>query len=112
VIGNFQIRATWQDSQDTSSVWAKIDQSATFKSDPAFVAPDAVAWLKLEVTGRQNGPNGTGTLTPAKFIQRVNTVKGLPPATGCTSLSDVGNEAFVPYEADYIFYKSIDNSTN
>src|SRR5690348_7870470 len=87
VIGNFQIRATWQDSQDTSSVWAKVDQSATFISDPAFVASDAIAWLKLEVTGTQKGAIGDGTLTQAKFIQRVNTVRGLAPKTGCTSQS-------------------------
>jgi Protein of unknown function (DUF3455) len=108
VIGNFQIRATWQDSRDTSSVWAKVDKSATFLTDPAFVAPDAIAWLKLEVEGHRNGPTGDDTLKPTKFIQRVNTVRGLAPSTGCTSLSDIGNQAFVPYEADYIFYKSID----
>jgi hypothetical protein len=107
VIGNRQIRATWRDSQDSSSVWAKVDQSATFATDPAFVAKDAVAWLKLEVKGTQNGPTGGDTLTAAQFIQRVNTVGGLPPSTGCTSLSDIGNQAFVPYEADYIFYKKI-----
>ena len=108
VIGNFQIRVTWRDSRDSSSVWAKLDQSATFATDPTFVAKDAVAWLKLEVKGTENGPTGGDTLTQAKVIQRVNTVKGLAPSTGCTSPSDIGNEAFVPYEADYFFYKQID----
>ncbi len=107
VIGNRQIRVTWQDSRDSSSVWAKLDQSATFATDPAFVAPDAVAWLLLEVKGTLNGPTGGDTLTPTKFIQRVHTVKGLAPSTGCTSPGDIGNQAFVPYEADYIFFKSV-----
>ena len=108
VIGNFQIRVTWQDSRDSSSVWAKLDKSATFATDPTFVAPDAVAWLKLEVTGTLNGPTGGDTFKPTKFVQRVHTVRGLAPSTGCTSPSDIGNEAFVPYEADYFFYKQID----
>jgi len=30
---------------------------------------------------------------------------GLAPKTGCSSLTDVGNQAFVPYTADYFFYK-------
>jgi hypothetical protein len=107
VIGNFQIRATWVDSRDSSSVWAKVDKTATFATDPTFVAPDAVAWLLLEVKGTLNGPTGGDTLKPAVFIQRVNTVRGLAPSTGCTSPSDIGNEAFVPYEADYFFYQTI-----
>jgi Protein of unknown function (DUF3455) len=37
------------------------------------------------------------------FIQRVNTVGGKAPASGCPSL---GARTFVPYEADYVFYKA------
>jgi len=99
------IRATWQHSRDTSSVWAKVDQLST---DPAFVAPGAVAWLLLESVGTQDGPNGGDTLTPTTFVQRVNTSGGVAPSTGCSSLADVGNQAFVPYTADYIFYKKSD----
>ena len=47
------------------------------------------------------------TLTPTKFIQRVHTVGRLAPSTGCTKPSDLGNQAFVPYEADYIFFKQV-----
>ena len=32
------IRVTWQDSQDTSTVWAKAIGSASSSTDPAFVA--------------------------------------------------------------------------
>jgi hypothetical protein len=38
------------------------------------------------------------------FIQRLNTVGGLAPSTGCDSPSNLGNLAFVPYQADYFFY--------
>jgi len=100
------IRATWQHSPDTSSVWAKADQSST---DPAFVAPGAVAWLLLERVGSEDGPTGGDTLTPTTFIQRVNTAGGVAPSTGCNSPEDVGNEAFMPYTADYIFYRKSNN---
>jgi hypothetical protein len=108
VIGDRQIRVTWQ-AQDTSTVWAKLDQAATSATDPAFVAQGAVAWLLLDVTNTQNGPTGGDTLTAAKFVQRVNTSGGLAPSTGCTSSRDVGNEAFVHYTADYIFYRRADD---
>jgi hypothetical protein len=98
------IRATWQD-RDTSTVWAKVGGSATFATDPDFVAPDAVAWLVLPVVGAQDGPTGGHTLTAATFVQRLNTSGGLAPPTGCSSLADVGTQAFVPYTADYFFYK-------
>ena len=46
-------RATWQDSKDTSAVWAAAIASS---SDPAFVAPGAIPWLLLDVVGDQSGP--------------------------------------------------------
>jgi hypothetical protein len=100
------IRATWQDSRDTSTVWAKLDQSS---SDAAFVAPGAIAWLRLDVVGAQDGPTGGHTLTATTFIQRLNTFGGVAPSTGCNLLEeDIGHQAFVPYKADYFFYKKID----
>jgi len=106
------IRATWRHSQDSSTVWAKVrPRNPTIpgdlgdsSSDPTFVAKGAVAWLKLTVVGVQDGPGGGDTLTKTTFIQRVNTAGGVAPATSCASFSDVGNQAFMPYTADYIFY--------
>jgi Protein of unknown function (DUF3455) len=101
VVAAGMIRATWQDSRDTSTVWAMTNQSS---SDPAFVEPGAIAWLLLEVVGAEDGPTGGHTLTATTFVQRLNTSGGIAPSTGCTSL-DVGAEAFVPYTADYFFYR-------
>lgn len=95
------IRATWQ-HRDTSTVWAKMHQ------DPpgtAIVDEKAIAWLLLDVVKAQNGPTGGDMLAKTTFIQRVNTQGGLPPATGCGSSADIGTQAFVPYRADYFFYK-------
>jgi hypothetical protein len=112
LVANGPIRATWRHSEDSSTVWAKVrprdpaiaGDLGDSSSDPAFVAKGAVAWLKLTVVGAQDGPGGGDSLTKTTFIQRVNTSGGVAPSTGCASFSDAGNQAFVPYTADYIFY--------
>lgn len=98
------VRATWQDSRDTSTVWASAVASSV---DANFVKAGAIAWVKLDVenTGAQAGPTGGETLSRTTFIQRVNTDGGAAPATGCERPTDVGKRKFVPYTADYIFYK-------
>jgi hypothetical protein len=55
-----------------------------------------------------NGRTGGKSLTKATFVQRLNTRGGLAPSTGCASASSVGNQAFVPYTADYFFYEKAD----
>ena len=93
------IRVSWQDSRDTSSVWAKLVKAAIVRSD-------SIPWVLLNVkdTGTQAGPTGD-RLTKTTFMQRVNTVGGLAPAVGCLSSADLGHQAFIPYTADYFFYK-------
>jgi len=104
------IRATWQSSQDTSTVWAKVTGTATSDTDPTFVRQGAIAWLRLDVKdigpGALAGPTGGVKLVKTTFIQRINTVGGLAPSTGCSSSADIGNKAFRPYTADYVFYKA------
>ena len=97
------IRATWQHSRDASVVWGG---RAIPSSDPDFVAPDAIPWLLLPMGGTQAGPKRGDTLTATTFIQRLNTSGGVAPADGCSQLTDVGKKAFVPYTADYFFYKA------
>ena len=104
VDGNLMIRATWQ-HLDTSTIWAKVHQNP---NGVAIVDPDSIAWLLLDVVGHLDGPTGGTTLSLTQFVQRVNTVGGNPPKTGCASLADVGKEAFVHYKADYFFWKKAD----
>ena len=62
--------------------------------------PDATAipWLLLKAV--ESG--GPGIFDGVTYIQRVNTVGGTAPAeTG----DFVGEEAHVPYSADYYFYR-------
>src|SRR5438132_5716283 len=57
-------------------LWAKVQGPSPSNplgdssSDPNFVAPGAVAWLKLTVAGAEEGPTGGDTLTRTTFIQR------------------------------------------
>lgn len=87
-----------EDSQDSSTVWAKANASVV-------VDPTAVPWVLLEVVGKEVGPTGGATLFGSTFIQRVNTVGGIAPTTGCDTATDLGAKAFMPYTADYVFYK-------
>jgi Protein of unknown function (DUF3455) len=97
-----KLHATWQHSGDTSAVWAtKLAGS----SDPDYVAPGAIEWLLLEMTGAQVGPTGGQKLSATTFIQRVNTAGGgKPPAAECTA-STINTRKLVAYEAEYYFYR-------
>ena len=105
VVANGTIRATWQ-YRDTSIVWAKVHATEqNGKKGAVTVDETAIAWLLLDGVGSQKGPTGGDKLAKTTFVQRLNTTGGLAPKTGCSSLTDVGNFAFVPYTADYFFYK-------
>jgi len=97
------IRATWQDSGDASTVWGRVNASS---SDPNFVRRGAIPWVLVQVVGAEAGPTGGDTLSKTTtFIQRVNTFGGSAPPTGCDLPTDIGNKAFMPYTADYVFYE-------
>lgn len=93
---------TWQHSRDTSAVWGAV---LKMSSDANYVAPDAIPWLLLEATVVSDGPDGGDKLTATRRIQRLNTLEGKAPATGCSIPDNIGKRALVPYEADYYFYK-------
>ena len=93
-------RATWQDSRDTSAVWAFAPPANQ------FVVPGAIPWLRLQVVGTQSGPTGGDRLTATTFIQRLDTAGGIAPTTGCSAAAAVGKTALVSYEADYFFYRA------
>jgi hypothetical protein len=81
---------TWQSNSGGSVVGTVANRCVP---DPA-----SIAWLSL------NGvPNGPGIFSKVNFIQRLNTVGGNPPSTPG---STIGQEAKIPYTADYLFYKA------
>ena len=95
---------TWQHSRDSSVVWGSV---LKMSSDANYVAPDAIPWLLLEASVVGDGPTGGDKMIVTRRIQRVNTVEGKAPTTGCAVTNDIGKRALVPYEADYYFYKKV-----
>ena len=61
--------------------------------------PDSIPWLLVNIVSHE----GSGMLSGATTIQRLNTKGGKAPASGCDA-SHVGQEVRVSYSADYIFY--------
>jgi hypothetical protein len=70
------MRVAWQDSRDTSIVWASVIESSV---DPDFVKAGAIPCLKIDV-------ENTG---------------GAVPSAGCDRPTDVGKKAFVPYHRSH-----------
>jgi hypothetical protein len=89
-VGRHYAGPTWEHA-DGSAVVAKSAASA-----PGETADDA-AWLKLDVVARR----GSGILTPATSIQRINTHGGAL-AGAC---AERGAVRAVPYSADYVFLR-------
>lgn len=88
---------TWQDSRDSSIVWANPVKDAKYTPDPS-----AIPWLLLKVVDTAAGPTGGDKMFSTTYIQRLNTTGGLKPTTTCAE----GDKALVPYTADYFFYKT------
>ena len=97
-------RPTWQQSRDSSAVWALTPPLVTY-GEPDYVEPGAIPWLLLDVVGAQYGTPAGHKLSWATHIQRVNTAGGVAPAGGCGAAGDVGRKVLVPYLADYVFYR-------
>jgi Protein of unknown function (DUF3455) len=81
--------------------WAHADGSSVVAGTAAkeTVDPSAIPWLLLKATST----SGVGVLSKARFVQRVDTEGGLPPAGGCEG-SKAGAKVSVPYKAVYLFY--------
>jgi len=82
--------------------WEASDGSrVTGKAVANVPSPDAdsIAWLLVNIVNHE----GTGLLSRATSIQRINTKGGKAPASGCDAVH-AGQELRVAYSADYLFY--------
>jgi uncharacterized protein DUF3455 len=83
--------------------WEFLDGSSVKGSKVAAATPDptAIPWLLLKAVSH----DGDGRMAEVTYIQRLETVGGLAPATGC----DVAHPdaiANVDYTATYAFYRA------
>jgi Protein of unknown function (DUF3455) len=82
--------------------WEAADGSrVTGKAVANVPSPDAdsIPWLLVTIVSH----DGTGVLSRATSIQRLNTKGGKAPSSGCDA-AHTGQELRVPYSADYLFY--------
>jgi len=91
VVGIHYVGPTWESNSGSKVVGVRA----------AGCTPDATAipWLRLNAVTAE----GPGIFHRTTSIQRVNTVGGIAPATPGTV---VGQEARVPYTAQYVFYRA------
>jgi hypothetical protein len=89
-IGHHYAGPTWE-STDGSRVAGEVVQRSP--------VPGAVPWLLL----RAKSNEGAGTLSGVHYVQRVDTVGGVAPSTGCDA-AHADAEARVEYSANYDFY--------
>jgi hypothetical protein len=82
--------------------WESISGSKVIASalERVLVDPASIPWLKLGAVTS----TGPGIFDGVSFIQRVHTVGGNAPSAPGTF---VGQEARVPYTAEYYFYKGL-----
>jgi len=94
---------TKQGTHSAGPTWTANDTSSIVGMKQFGVnAPttDAIQWLLLKVTSHAGA---TGTFSDVTYVQRLNTSKGVAPATGCDS-THVNAVAPVAYSADYYYY--------
>jgi len=91
VVGTHYAGPTWESVSGSKVVGARLAG--------ATVDPTAVPWLLLRAVSTE----GPGIFKRTTYIQRVNTTGGLVPAAPPTQ---AGQEARVPYTADYYFFRA------
>jgi hypothetical protein len=90
-VGAHFVGPTWEWS-DGNQVTGKPIASAT-------PDPESIPWLLLTATGH----SGDGVMKNVSSIQRLHTNGAKAPTKGCDS-SHSGQQARIPYRADYFFY--------
>jgi len=84
---------TWQAKDGSKVVGARVDG--------VTVDTTAIPWLLLSATSTTPGLLGN-----TKYIQRVATTGGLPPAADDCNTKAAGKKEKLPYTADYYFWKA------
>ena len=83
--------------------WQALDGSrveATVAARADAPQPGTIPWLLL--AARSTG--GEGRFAAVTHIRRINTTGGAAPAGGCDA-GTIGQQARVPYTADYLFHR-------
>jgi Protein of unknown function (DUF3455) len=79
---------------------SKIVGTVKARSDAANAAD--IPWLLLSTKAQGTA----GKMSAVTSVQRLNTVGGVAPATGCSSAAEAGKKVKQDYRASYVFYVS------
>jgi hypothetical protein len=93
IVGHHYAGPTWEYKDHSLVVGARV-------AGVPSPLPGTIPWLLLKATA--HGPQGK--FSEVTSIQRLDTVGGIAPATGCDATT-VGAKARVPYTATYYFYR-------
>lgn len=85
------------------ATWASRDGSAVTATQVA-VSPAGAGSIPYQLV-KANPATGSGAMQGISYIQRVATKGGVAPAATCDA-SNTGSKQWVPYQADYIFWKA------
>jgi hypothetical protein len=103
LLGKHYAGPTWEWQADGSKVVGVISAKVNAPQ------PDAIPLLLLKAKSHQ----GTGILSSVNWIQRLDTLGGKAPVTGCDRWRSLSggesrqkSEVRVPYTANYYFYRS------
>ena len=91
-LGTHYAGPTWETKDGSRVKGARVDG--------VTVDPTAIPWLLLKAT-----PLDSGRLGQTTYIQRLATRGGLEPAASKCIARTVGQERWIPYTADYRFFK-------
>jgi len=95
VKGKHYAGPTWESKDGSTVVGTKV---TAFTADPT-----AIPELLLQAVSH----TGDGRMSEVTYIQRLDTVAGLAPTTGC-DITTVGATARIDYTATYYFYVAKD----
>ncbi|PHV15414.1 hypothetical protein CSQ90_18375 [Janthinobacterium sp. BJB303] len=85
------------------ATWSSLDGSAVTATQVA-VAPAGAGNIPYQLV-KANPAMGSGAMQGVSYIQRVATRGGVAPGSPC-GMDTVGARLWVPYQADYIFWKA------
>jgi hypothetical protein len=91
-VGTHYAGPTWEATDGSQVKGARVDG--------VTVDPKAIPWLLLKAA-----PTAPGRFGATTYIQRLATRGGLEPAATTCHAGTVGKERWVPYTADYRFFK-------
>jgi hypothetical protein len=94
IVGHHYAGPTWEARDRSFVVGTRVASAAS-------PVPGAIPWLLLRASA--HGPEGK--FSQVTSIQRLETVGGAAPSTGCDATT-LGAKARVPYTATYYFYRS------